>query len=53
MIAVDVGYGQLAWELRSDPRLTVMERTNVRDLTRDGLPFVPSSSSPTCRSSPS
>jgi 23S rRNA (cytidine1920-2'-O)/16S rRNA (cytidine1409-2'-O)-methyltransferase len=41
VIAVDVGYGQLAWELRSDPRLTVMERTNVRDLTRDGLPFVP------------
>jgi 23S rRNA (cytidine1920-2'-O)/16S rRNA (cytidine1409-2'-O)-methyltransferase len=31
--AVDVGYGQLAWSLRSDPRVTVIERTNVRDLT--------------------
>lgn len=30
--AVDVGYGQLAWELRNDPRVTVMERTNVRTL---------------------
>ena len=30
--AVDVGYGQLAWSLRQDPRVTVMERTNVRDL---------------------
>jgi 23S rRNA (cytidine1920-2'-O)/16S rRNA (cytidine1409-2'-O)-methyltransferase len=30
--AVDVGYGQLAWSLRRDPRVTVMERTNVRDL---------------------
>jgi 23S rRNA (cytidine1920-2'-O)/16S rRNA (cytidine1409-2'-O)-methyltransferase len=28
--AVDVGYGQLAWKLRQDPRVTVMERTNVR-----------------------
>ena len=30
--AVDVGYGQLDWRLREDPRVTVMERTNVRDL---------------------
>lgn len=30
--AVDVGYGQLAWPLRCDPRVTVLERTNVRDL---------------------
>lgn len=30
--AVDVGYGQLAWALRQDPRVTVMDRTNVRDL---------------------
>jgi 23S rRNA (cytidine1920-2'-O)/16S rRNA (cytidine1409-2'-O)-methyltransferase len=30
--AVDVGYGQLAWALRTDPRVTVMERVNVRDL---------------------
>jgi 23S rRNA (cytidine1920-2'-O)/16S rRNA (cytidine1409-2'-O)-methyltransferase len=31
--AVDVGYGQLAWPLRTDERVTVMERTNVRTLT--------------------
>ena len=30
--AVDVGYGQLAWELRNDPRVVVMERTNIRYL---------------------
>jgi 23S rRNA (cytidine1920-2'-O)/16S rRNA (cytidine1409-2'-O)-methyltransferase len=30
--AVDVGYGQLAWKLRNDPRVVVMERTNVRSL---------------------
>ncbi len=33
VVAVDVGYGQLAWSLRSDDRVTVIERTNVRDLT--------------------
>jgi 23S rRNA (cytidine1920-2'-O)/16S rRNA (cytidine1409-2'-O)-methyltransferase len=32
VVAVDVGYGQLAWSLRSDPRVVVVERTNVRDL---------------------
>lgn len=32
VIAVDVGYGQLAWKLRSDSRVTVIERTNVRHL---------------------
>lgn len=32
VIAVDVGYGQLAWELRNDPRVTVLDRTNVRHL---------------------
>jgi 23S rRNA (cytidine1920-2'-O)/16S rRNA (cytidine1409-2'-O)-methyltransferase len=31
--AVDVGYGQLAWSLRTDPRVVAMERTNVRTLT--------------------
>jgi 23S rRNA (cytidine1920-2'-O)/16S rRNA (cytidine1409-2'-O)-methyltransferase len=30
--AVDVGYGQLAWKLRSDPRVVNLERTNIRDL---------------------
>jgi 23S rRNA (cytidine1920-2'-O)/16S rRNA (cytidine1409-2'-O)-methyltransferase len=32
VVAVDVGYGQLAWSLRSDDRVTVLERTNVRTL---------------------
>ncbi len=35
VVAVDVGYGQLAWSLRQDDRVTVLERTNVRDLTPD------------------
>ncbi|GII96584.1 TlyA family RNA methyltransferase [Sinosporangium siamense] len=33
VLAVDVGYGQLAWSLRTDDRVKVMERVNVRDLT--------------------
>jgi 23S rRNA (cytidine1920-2'-O)/16S rRNA (cytidine1409-2'-O)-methyltransferase len=33
VVAVDVGYGQLAWSLRSDGRVTVVDRTNVRSLT--------------------
>ena len=33
VVAVDVGYGQLAWSLRSDPRVTVLDRLNVRALT--------------------
>src|SRR3989442_6911464 len=41
VIAVDVGYGQLSWSLRTDPRVTVMERTNVRDLTPSMLGYVP------------
>lgn len=36
--AVDVGYGQLAWRLRSDPRVVCMERTNARYLTREQIP---------------
>lgn len=39
VIALDVGYGQLHPKLRDDPRVTVMERTNVRELTE--LPFSP------------
>jgi 23S rRNA (cytidine1920-2'-O)/16S rRNA (cytidine1409-2'-O)-methyltransferase len=35
VVAVDVGYGQLAWSLRTDPRVTVLERTNVRTLPPD------------------
>lgn len=37
VVAVDVGYGQLAWSLRSDPRVRVIERTNVRDLTPEAI----------------
>ena len=36
--AVDVGYGQLAWSLRQDPRVVCMERTNVRYLTAEQIP---------------
>ena len=39
--AVDVGYGQLHERLRSDPRVTVLERKNIRDLACDELPFAP------------
>lgn len=39
--AIDVGYGQLDWKLRNDPRVTVMERTNARYLTVDDLPLRP------------
>ena len=35
--AVDVGYGQLAWSLRQDPRVRVLERTNARYLTPDHI----------------
>ncbi|MCA1796183.1 MAG: TlyA family RNA methyltransferase [Geobacteraceae bacterium] len=35
--AVDVGYGQLAWKLREDPRVVNMERTNIRDLGSGAL----------------
>jgi 23S rRNA (cytidine1920-2'-O)/16S rRNA (cytidine1409-2'-O)-methyltransferase len=41
VLAVDVGYGQLDWSLRNDPRVTVMERTNVRRLGGEDLPFDP------------
>jgi 23S rRNA (cytidine1920-2'-O)/16S rRNA (cytidine1409-2'-O)-methyltransferase len=33
VVAVDVGYGQLAWELRQDPRVKILDRTNIRHLT--------------------
>ena len=35
VVAVDVGYGQLAWELRQDPRVVIHDRTNIRHLTGD------------------
>jgi 23S rRNA (cytidine1920-2'-O)/16S rRNA (cytidine1409-2'-O)-methyltransferase len=36
--AVDVGYGQLAWKLRGDPRVVVIERTNIRHLPPERIP---------------
>ncbi|MDR3685733.1 MAG: TlyA family RNA methyltransferase [Coriobacteriia bacterium] len=41
VVAIDVGYGQLAWSLRTDDRVTVVERTNIRatDPTELGAPF--------------
>jgi 23S rRNA (cytidine1920-2'-O)/16S rRNA (cytidine1409-2'-O)-methyltransferase len=41
VIALDVGYGQLEWSLRNDPRVAVLERCNARELTPAMLPFVP------------
>ena len=41
VLAVDVGYGQLDWSLRNDPRVTVMERTNVRHLRGADLHLAP------------
>ena len=41
VFAIDVGYGQLDWKLRNDPRVTVMERTNARYLTPSDFPEPP------------
>ncbi|MDP9130571.1 MAG: TlyA family RNA methyltransferase [Candidatus Binatota bacterium] len=41
VIAVDVGYGQLDWKLRNDPRVVVLEKTNIRYLEPARLPFIP------------
>ena|SRR6516162_4468993 len=38
VVAVDVGYGQLDWKLRNDPRVVVLEKTNIRHLPQSGLP---------------
>ena len=38
VFAVDVGYGQMAWKLRQDPRVTVIERANIRHMPEDRLP---------------
>jgi 23S rRNA (cytidine1920-2'-O)/16S rRNA (cytidine1409-2'-O)-methyltransferase len=38
VFSVDVNYGQLAWKLRTDPRVVVMERANIRELPSDALP---------------
>ena len=36
--SIDVGYGQLAWKLRNDPRVVNLERTNMRKVTREQVP---------------
>jgi 23S rRNA (cytidine1920-2'-O)/16S rRNA (cytidine1409-2'-O)-methyltransferase len=41
VVAVDVAYGELDWKLRSDPRVTVIERRNARSLRPDELPYAP------------
>ncbi len=41
VVAVDVAYGELAWQLRSDPRVTVIERCNARSLRPEDLPYLP------------
>jgi 23S rRNA (cytidine1920-2'-O)/16S rRNA (cytidine1409-2'-O)-methyltransferase len=41
VVALDVAYGELAWRLRNDPRVTVIERTNARTLTPGALPYAP------------
>ena len=41
MIALDVAYGELAWSLRNDGRVAVLERVNARHLVPSDLPFVP------------
>ena len=38
VVALDVGHGQLDWKIRSDPRVTVIERFNARELTPEALP---------------
>jgi 23S rRNA (cytidine1920-2'-O)/16S rRNA (cytidine1409-2'-O)-methyltransferase len=41
VVALDVAYGQLHWRLRSDPRVTVVERANARGLRAEELPYQP------------
>ncbi len=41
VVALDVAYGELSWKLRGDPRVTVIERFNARELRPDALPYAP------------
>lgn len=41
VVALDVAYGELDWRMRSDERVTVIERTNARGLSPDHLPYAP------------
>jgi 23S rRNA (cytidine1920-2'-O)/16S rRNA (cytidine1409-2'-O)-methyltransferase len=40
VVAVDVGYGQFHWRLRNDPRVTLLERTNIRHLEPSSVPYL-------------
>ncbi len=40
VLAIDVGYGQLSWNLRQSPKVIVMERTNVRNILPQKIPFL-------------
>src|SRR3954470_17989761 len=41
VVALDVAYGELHWRLRGDPRVTVVERSNARELSSAALPYLP------------
>src|SRR5204862_4317877 len=41
VVALDVAYGELHWRLRNDPRVTVVERSNARELDPASLPYRP------------
>lgn len=41
VISADVGYGQLAWKLQSDPRVIVKDRTNLRYITKEDIDYLP------------
>lgn len=40
VLAIDVGYGQLSWNLRQSPKVIVMERTNIRNISTQKIPFL-------------
>ena len=40
VLAIDVGYGQLSWNLRQSPKVIVMERTNIRNISSQKIPFL-------------
>jgi 23S rRNA (cytidine1920-2'-O)/16S rRNA (cytidine1409-2'-O)-methyltransferase len=40
VLAIDVGYGQLSWNLRQSPKVIVMERTNIRNISPQKIPFI-------------
>lgn len=41
VVALDVAYGELSWQIRQDPRVTVIERRNARTVSRGELPYAP------------